>query len=651
MNKNRLFIFGVIISIFIVNCAFNSNLFLTPKILQKGVNLKRDIEKLDNIKYSPKLAQISSNFSNYNLSVIMDEENSLVEGNLTVDFYNNDFVNFTRIPFHIYLSGMYYYSRQGNIVIVNVTDINNPNITFPFNVYPLSQLMWVNLTETLEPQKRAKFIIHFNATIPDGGVDRANSYGNDGTNSRIYKFASFYPIPCVYDNEDGWNTDPYLTTGDPFYFDMAYYNFFIEAPKGMVIAATGALERKLDKGASILYHFNPVYPVREVTFSASRYFRVQSSFSNGVNVSTYYLGKDNYLWNPYALNHTLRAFNLFNNTFGTYPYPTLNVVEEYTHFGGMEYPNQVYITESIDSWDYPLNVKRRLLEKIIVHEVCHQWWYNLIGNDEVDVGFLDEGLTCWSTDYYGEVYHNNWEFFQFTKYIDEVRVYYTVHGRSSKINQTVYECLTTDTDYYYIAYSKAPLIFEKLRQTIGLSNFLEALKLYFERHQFEHVLLSDLQIAFEDVVGRSLDWFFFAWFDNYFLPKYSITLNFYNSENQTLDITIIDLNEPLNDYEYSQQVPIRVYDTLNSLIYSQTVWINGTTELSFPVSTRPNRVSLIYSNYVLVQISDESDLAYNSYVENRGFFVPGYQISFLVIVSLVLIGIKISEHQRKKRCN
>ncbi|GAG69172.1 unnamed protein product, partial [marine sediment metagenome] len=210
---------------------------------------------------------------------------------------------------------------------------------------------------------------------------------------------------------------------------------------------------------------------------------------------------------------------------------------------------------------------RRLLEEIIAHEVCHQWWYNLVGNDEVDVGFLDEGLTCWSTDYYGEYYHGDWEFFQYTRYIDEVRLYYAENGLSSKINQTVYECLATATDYYYVAYHKAPLIFEKLRQTLGLTDFLEGLKLYFERHQFELVILSDIQQAFEDVVGQSLDWFFFPWFDNLFLPKYSITKNIYNSETQKLDITIVDLNEPLNEYNYSQQIPLYIYDASSSLLF------------------------------------------------------------------------------------
>ena len=647
MKKNRALVFGLLLSIFFVNCVISTNVFVTSDLPLKRVNPNIDITRSDSINLSPKLAQLSGNFSNYNLSVIMDESNSMVEGNLTVDFYNNDNVNFTRIPFHIYLSGMEYVARQGSIIIVNVTDVNNPNIFYPFNVYPLSQIMWVNLSEQLEPQERAQFIIQFNATLPDGGIDRANSNGNDVDQSRIYKFASFYPIPSVYDNKDGWNTDPYLTTGDPFYFDMAYYNFFIEAPNEMKIAATGNLEEKLNKGATNWYHFNPVYPVREVTFAASRYFQVQSQITNGVNVSTYFLPKDIDLWKDNALNYGKNALILFNNTFGMYPYPTLNVVEEYTNYGGMEYPNQVYISEVFGNRGNPLSVANWFLEKVIAHEVCHQWWYNLVGNDEVDVGFLDEGLVCWSTDYYGEYYYGDWEYFQYTRYIDTVRSYYALNGFSSKINQTVYECLATDTDYWYVAYTKAPLIFETLRQTIGLSDFLDGLKLYFTRHQFELVLLSDIQRAFEDVVGDSLDWFFFPWFDNSFLPKYSITHNIYNSDTQNLDITIIDLNEPLNDYNYSQQVPLQVYDVSNSLIFSQTVWINGTTKLSFSLSTRPRKVSLIYSNYVLVQLTDYFDLTLDSFIQFESGWIPGYEMASFLVISIVLIGFVLYDHRRK----
>ncbi|MFX0105499.1 MAG: hypothetical protein ACFE75_08415, partial [Candidatus Hodarchaeota archaeon] len=214
----------------------------------------------------PKLTADAEQYSYYNLSIIFDDSTSSVQGNLTVNFYNNDPKNFSKIPFHIFLSGMDYASRMGYIDILNVTNLDAPYTSLIFDEYSINQTMWVHLDTILEPSQNVSFVILFNSTIPDGGLDRANSHGSDP--NRIYKFTSFYPLPCVYDEYDGWNTDPYLSIGDPFYYDIAYYNLFIEAPSDFVIAATGKLVKKINKGANIFYHFDPIYPVREVTFSA-----------------------------------------------------------------------------------------------------------------------------------------------------------------------------------------------------------------------------------------------------------------------------------------------------------------------------------------------------------------------------------------------
>ena len=585
----------------------------------------------------PKIATNGEVYSYYNLSIIFDDSTSSVQGNLTVNFYNNDPKNFSKIPFHIFLSGMNYTSRMGYIDILNVTKLDAPYTSLIYDEYSDNQTMWVHLDTTLEPSQNVSFVILFNSTIPDGGIDRANSHGSDP--NRIYKFASFYPLPCVYDEYDGWNTDPYLLIGDPFYYDIAYYNLFIEAPSEFTIAATGQLIKKINKGATIFYHFDPIYPVREVTFSASEWFIVESALVNGVNVSTYYLPKSQLVWQTMALIYGERTLILFNDTFGEYPYPTFNIVEEYTYFGGMEYPCQVYITEEIDDWA-PYSNQQFWLDKIIVHETGHQWWYNLVGNDEVDWGFLDEGLTCWSTDYYGEIIHGDWEYFQYPPYplrppyIDEVRTYVN----ASKINSSVYECIDRGMDYYYIGYRKTPLIFEKLRNTIGNSIFIAGLKQFFEEKKYKIALLSDLQLIMENEYGNSLDWFFLPWFDNDFLPKYNISSCVYNATEMTLKITINDLNRPLNSYGYSQQIPINIYDKSNYTIHSDIFWVNSTTILNIPMTSEPVKVRLEYTDDVLVQL----DFPYPLYLEKNvqkvngeGGFIPGYNISLLLIFCLL----------------
>jgi len=250
------------------------------------------------------------------------------------------------------------------------------------------------------------------------------------------------------------------------------------------------------------------------------------------------------------------------------------------------------------------------------------------------VGFLDEGITCWSTDYYGEFYYGDWEHFQNPPYIQEVRAYFVDELMGSKINQTIYECIDTNTDYWYVAYTKAPLIFEKL-------------KYYFENYKFKLVVLSDIQQAFEAVVGQSLDWFFFPWFDNPYLPKYSFSEHNYNSSTKILNLTIEDINEPLNDYVYSQQVPLAVYDVSGYEIYSQDIWINGTTELSLNLSTKPGKVSLLYNNYILVQLNADYGLSLDLIIHKAEQAIIGYDIGIFILLSAHLIGLLIVVIKRK----
>ena len=550
----------------------------------------------------------SDHLSNYTLSVKLHEDNAIVEGNLTVDYYNDELVSFNQIPFHLYPSGMLYHNRSGNITILEVKTLIEPQTSLDFQVISSEQLMWINLTEPLDLNERISFQIHFNTTLPDGGIDRANYHGSDLGLSKIFKFAVAYPMPVVYDEKDGWNTDPYLQVGDPFYSDMAWYDFFVEVPidselPDFVVAATGELMGTITDLDSTTYHYDPQLPVRELTFSASRYFIRESILVNNVNISTFYINKSQVYWKDFALNVAVQAITLYNETFGSYPYSTFNVVEEFTHYGGMEHPLQVYITEAIYIYPNPLYT----LELIIAHETCHQWFYHLVGNDEIDAGFLDEGLVVWSTDLYFDHYYPEWNLFEDYYLQYEIRHYYFTYGLPNKINQSIYECNTSETDYWYIAYHKAPMILQKLRVIIGDEDYLNGIKLFFERFQFKIAWLSDLQVSFEDIYGKSLNWFFQPWFNNRYLPNYDISSIVYDKSLSLLNITIKDLNEKFHDYQYSQQLTLEVYDTENNILYSNEIWINETTSLSLNITSNPDKARLIFTNNVLAQSSPGND--------------------------------------------
>ncbi len=588
--------------------------------------------------------------SKYNLSVFLSENTSIVAGNLTVDYYNNDPVNFSQIPFHLYTSGMEYVTRPGFIEIINVTTLDNPKTQLPFNVFSDQQLMWINLTTDLEPQERVSFCISFNTTLPDGGIDRANEHGTDLDETKIFKFASCYPMPCVYDELDEWNIDPYLHVGDPFYFDMAYYDFKINVPKEMVVAATGEIIEKVLDGERMIYRFNPKYPIREVTFSASRHFIIESQMVNGVNISTYFLPSSYSLWHNWGLEVATQSFTLYNNTLGNYPYDTFNVVEEHTQHGGMEYPLQVYITSTPEELDpkYPEYV----LELIIAHETAHQWFYNMLGVDEVDWGFLDEGIVVWITDYFRDIRHPNWYLFEPYRFLNTVREYNLTDGLPNKINQSVYDAIDPDI-YHHTAYIKAPTILEHLRRTVLHDDFILSLRLFFQSHYFEFATLLDLKDACETIYGHSLDWYFFPWFNNAYLPKYEFSQLDYDVATNILSITVIDLNEHLHEYSVSQKIKLSIYSNYLDLEYINNEWINGTTTISIPIENRPNRVLLSYDYNVLVQISKKRVDKLETYqinIINSQTFIPSYNlILFLAFLSISLLALIFQTIQKNKR--
>jgi hypothetical protein len=618
MRKKTVLIF-ILIFITFYNSTINSvsdRTIINNKIIRISTTKKELVDTFAQISRNEldmPLIEEETLFSNLSLSVKLDEVLSVIEGSLTVDYYTNVYSTMS-IPFHLYPSGMLYENRQGNIDILNVINTDSA-ANLSFIVLSDQQLMWVNLTSPLEPDQTVSLHITFKTTLPDG-QDRANSFGLDSNQSRIYTCTAFYPVPCVYDEYDGWNTDPYIEIGDPFYFDMAYYDLVVEVPVGMSVAATGELLSSTIDGVTTVYHYKPNHPVREMVFSASRYFQMESKIVDGVNVTCFYLQVDDWLWNKNALDAGIQSFILFNDSFGSYPYSTYNIVEAYGFYGGMEYPCQVLISESLDRQhsDNP----EFWFELIIVHETAHQWWCQLVGNDQIDYGHLDEGLVSWSTDYYFDYYNPNWS--QFNPYwpLDIVRTYYKEYYQPSKVNQSAYNFIDTNMSYRFTAYQKAPLLLQKLRTIINHDNFIAGLRNFYEEYKFKIATFPDLQKGFEAVSDISLDWFFLPWFDNPYLPNYNFKDVDYDANQGEMNVTIEDLNEHKNEYPYAQQIYLQVTDIRQfGIFYFEQVWINGTTTLNFNLNIKgtPGAVQLVYGSDVLVQLSsaEESVLTYNNY--------------------------------------
>ena len=162
----------------------------------------------------------------------------------------------------------------------------------------------------------------------------------------------------------------------------------------------------------------------------------------------------------------------------------------------MEYPCLIYVSDRItDQDDY---------KEIIVHETAHQWWYGVVGNDQVKYGWLDEGLTEYTTSLF---YEKNPSYNQeissrimqaLQSYLVYVEMHKNVYGEvDTSMNRPSY-AYKTEYEYVYMTYVKGELMFYNIRNIIGDKAFFDSLKRYYERTKYKIARPKDLIGAFED---------------------------------------------------------------------------------------------------------------------------------------------------------
>ena len=200
------------------------------------------------------------------------------------------------------------------------------------------------------------------------------------------------------------------------------------------------------------------------------------------------------------------SLSYFNSAFGKYPYSTLTVVKTPFLFGGMEYPGIVFIADSIkDETEF---------KKVIVHEIAHQWWYSVVGNNETKEAWLDESLAEYSTalffgdnEKYGVSYD---EMVQsaLDSYLLYVDVISTIRGDvNTKMNLAVFE-YKNDYEYSYMVYVKGVIMFDSLKDAVGKQKILAGLKKYYKDNKFKIATKSDFYKAFESACHKDLENFF-----------------------------------------------------------------------------------------------------------------------------------------------
>lgn len=230
-------------------------------------------------------------------------------------------------------------------------------------------------------------------------------------------------------------------------------------------------------------------------------------------------------------NHTPEMLSFFSGKF-QYPYPwdkyAQVVVRDFVS-GAMENTGAVVFGEFVQKTD------RELIDDdndyIVAHEMSHHWFGNLVtcedwSNLTLNEGFANYSEYLWLEHKYGR---DRAEFHR----MNELNGYFgQVFNQGARpLIHYFYEDKEQMFDAH--SYNKGGLILHMLRDYVGDEAFFAALNYYLTKHAYTAVEVDELRMAFEDVTGEDLHWFFNQWFLGSGHPVINVKYE-YNAETRAM---------------------------------------------------------------------------------------------------------------------
>ena len=395
---------------------------------------------------------------------------------------------------------------------------------------------WVKLTQPLAPGRSITITTPFHVKIPSASFSRLGHAG------QAYYITQWFPKPAVFDPQ-GWHAMPYLTQGE-FYSEFGSFDVSITLPKNYVVGATGELQtpseaawldsiaasgdaitqaaRRASKVLSdtamktIRYKQDRVH---DFGWFADKRFIVQKGSvilprtGHTVTTWTMFTPKNAKVWAD-AITYVNESVRLYSQWVGDYPYSACTAIDGGTAAGGgMEYPMITIINDSDDPFE---------LDVVIAHEVGHNWFYGMLGSNEREHPWMDEGVNSYYEQRYVETRYPDKRLMD----LEGIPLGFLTRGKGityRQKNELQYRFNARRNwdsppetpsaefsflDYGTTVYSKSALIFDQLRSYLGDSLFDASMQEYFADWSFKHPGPVELRTELEQISNKNLDWIF-----------------------------------------------------------------------------------------------------------------------------------------------
>lgn len=326
------------------------------------------------------------------------------------------------------------------------------------------QQLTVTLAGLLPAEETVTFTIQYTLDLP------RVVWGNNeiirnlifGYTSKQLNLMDWYPFIVPHVPGQGWLLHRPGNYGEYLVYDTADFDVKIRYPEqdsGPIIAAPARAE---EIPGGWLYRLENA---RTFALSLSPNFESKSTAVGEVQVQSYYFPEDA-KGGDLALQTAVEAVGLYSDKLAPYPHPVLTVVQG-DFIPSMEFDGLVYVGHTF--YHYVSGTPRDYLIVLTAHEVAHQWWFALVGNDQAMEPWLDEAMATYTERiFYEAVYPEDVDWW------DDVRInrYLPLSGW---VDTTIYDVNRLYSEAVYLRGAK---FLGELRARVGNDAFFAFLHDY-----------------------------------------------------------------------------------------------------------------------------------------------------------------------------
>lgn len=325
------------------------------------------------------------------------------------------------------------------------------------------------------------------------------------------------------------------------------------------------------------------------------YSVIKDSPYKGKEVS-YYVEKEQAPYAKKVFGNTPEMMKFFSDKLGIdFPWPKYaQIVSRDYVSGAMENTTATIHQESAYQNSREL-VDGNSWEETIAHELFHQWFGDLVTTESWSQLTVNESFANYS-EYLWDEYKYGKDFAD-AHHIDDMRGY--LMSGSEQKDLVRYHYANKEDMFDAVSYNKGGRILHMLRHIVGDDAFFKSLNNYLSTNKFKTGEADQLRLAFEEVTGRDMNWFFNQWYYGNGHPKLKINYNFDVPGKATVTIEQTQKSGKV----FKLPIAIDVYEAGNRKRYD--VWVeNKIDSFTFNVNGKPELINVDAEKYLLAEKTD-----------------------------------------------